>query len=469
MTSNSIPAGSTLSHLIVAVTLVLSLPFLGLRVLAAEKEQAHDLSDSLGSLMNEIQEMSMSFDSTTTLEDYLGIAMKRSPVLRSAYNRWVADLKKSDYAGSLPDPVFSYGYFIERVETRVGPQEQRFSLRQSFPWFGTLGARENMAFAMSQASYHHFEASRLELFFEIKAAYYDYYLLGQDLLITRENLELLKFWESVAQSRYKVGLKQHPDVIKAQVELGKLEDHLRTLQEQRVPKAARLRALLNLPEDIVLPIPSSISVVEAPLVEDSVINLIRQYNPDLKALEKLIERERAGERLAGKQALPSFSIGVDYIQTGKAVNSDVPESGKDPWMVGASVSLPIWFGKNSARSQEARARRRAAEYDLQDTENQLAAMTERLLFEYSDALRKIRLYRDGLVPKAQQSLNANYTAYQAGETDFLNVLDAQRQLLDFQLTVARQQTALATKRAQLEMLGGTELEMYMQNQPNQKE
>ena len=30
-----------------------------------------------------------------------------------------------------------------------------------------------------------------------------------------ENMELVKFWESVASAKYKVGLKKHPDIIKA--------------------------------------------------------------------------------------------------------------------------------------------------------------------------------------------------------------------------------------------------------------
>jgi outer membrane protein TolC len=429
---------------------------------AADKSGMRTEADSWATVLDTTPENIPSFDSTSGIDDYLKVAMERNPGLRSSFKRWIADLKKSDYAGSLPDPMFSYAYFVENVETRVGPQEQRFGLRQSFPWFGTLGARENMAFARSQAAYQKFEAARLELFFEVKAAFYDYYFLGRDLQITGENLELLKFWEAVAQSKYKVGLKQYPDVIKAQVELGKLEDHLRTLEEQRGPRAARLRALLNLPDRVDLPIPESITVDETPLVEDSVIALIRRHNPGLKALERIVESERAGESFAARQSLPSFSIGVDYIQTGEAVNPTMPESGKDPWMIGASISLPIWFGKNSARKDEARARRQVAEYRLRDSENQLTAVAQRLLFEYSDALRKTRLYRDGLVPKAEQSLNAIYAAYQAGETDFLNVLDAQRQLLDFQLTVAREQTRLATKRAQLEMLSATELDSYEQ-------
>jgi len=430
--------------------------------LASEKSDAKARVDSIGIILNEETGFIPTFDSTTTLEDYLKIAMKRNPGLHSAFNRWTADLKKSDYAGSFPDPVFSYAYFVENVETRVGPQEQRFGLKQSFPWFGTLGAREDMAFAMSQVSFQKFQAAKLRLFYQVKAAYYDYYYLGQDLTITRENFELLKFWESVAQAKYKTGLKQHPDVIRAQVELGKLEDHILTLQEKKDPVEARLRALLNLPDEVNIPVPSSITVDEVPLVRDTVINLVRQNNPDLKALQNIIESERAGESYAARQSLPSFTIGVDYIMTGEALDPSMPESGKDPWMIGASISLPIWFGKNSARRGEAEARRRAAEYELRDSENRLTALAEKVIFEYSDALRKTQLYRDGLVPKAEQSLNAIYAAYQAGETDFLNLLDAQRQLLDFQLTVVREKARLGANRAMLEMLSGTNLEDYTQ-------
>jgi len=439
---------------------VLASVMVGSTVRADDKADARLVADSLDASMTGEIGTATQFDSLSTLNDYLTVAMKRNPGLRSAYNDWVADLKKSDVVGSLPNPTLSYGYYIENVETRVGPQEQRFSLRQSFPWFGSLGAKQDAAFAMSQASFRKFEAARLKLFFEVKAAFYDYYYLGQEIQVTRENLDLLTFWESVARTKYKVGLKQHPDVIKAQVELGKLEDHLRTLTEKKLPTEQRLRALLNLPSNVSLPIPSTIDVREQELQQDSVVQRIVDNNPNLQALQHVVESAQAQERYAGKQSLPDFSIGVEYIQTGNALDPTMKDSGKDPWIVSASVSLPIWFGKNKARRDEAKARQRSAEYNLQDSENRVEATARQVLFEYNDALRKLRLYRDGLVPKAEQSLNASYAAYQSGESDFLDVLDAQRQLLDFQLTVASQQVRLATKRAQLEMLSGIELEEY---------
>ncbi|MFH1685891.1 MAG: TolC family protein [bacterium] len=399
-------------------------------------------------------ERSAMIDSVSSLDDYLAFAIERSPALRSSYYNWKAASEISGYAGALPDPVLTYGYFIENVETRVGPQNKRVGLRQSFPWFGTLGAKKAMASEGAQAANHQFESERLRLIYQVKAAYYDYYFLAQDITITSANLELMTFWESVARTKYKTALGKHPDVIRAQVELGLLEDRLLSLQDMIGPAVARLRAAVNLPDSTPVSIPGGIAVAELNLGKTAIISSVREYNPNLRSIEHLIEKEKAGIRLAKKAYFPSFTVGVDYIETGPAMNPATPQSGKDPWIVGVGVNLPIWFGKNNARKQEAIARHKQAEYNLQDAENQLTAYTERALFEHNDALRKLRLYRDGLIPKAEQSLNASYTAYQAGELDFLNVLDAQRQLLEFQRQYERAKADLGIRAAELEMLTG---------------
>ncbi len=336
----------------------------------------------------------------------------------------------------------------------MGPQRQALSLKQSFPWFGTLAAKGDVEFEAAAAAYQEFQSRRLRLNYSLKSAFYEYYYLGQEIALTGENLELLKFWESVSRTRYKAALKAHPDVIRAQVELGKLEDRLLTLEDQLEPTMSSIRALLNLPDSVKLPLPGRIDINEESLDLDSLKKVARESNPDILLLLHLKEKEAAGVRLARNSSYPDFTVGLDYIQTGPAPNPAIPESGKDPWIIGVSLNLPIWFGKNSAKAEEARARQKEVEYELMDARLQLEAYTEDLLFQYDDALRKLRLYRDGLVPKAEQSLNTSYTAYRAGELDFLNVLDAQRQLLSFQLRFERAKADLEIRRAELEMLTG---------------
>jgi outer membrane protein TolC len=400
----------------------------------------------------------MEQDVLSTLDEVLAYAAEESPALESAFYRWQAALEQSGYADSLPEPVVTFGWFIKNVETRVGPQKARFSFRQSFPWFGTLGAKKDQASERAEAAFRQYQSEKLRLFYSVKSAYYDYYYLGRETALTRENYELMEFWESVARTKYKVALRQYPDIIKAQVELGKLEDRMLTLEEVVRPTVARIRALLNLPHSVDLPMPSDISVDESGIDRDAVVQEALANNPDLKSLMHLIEQERAGLRFEDKASLPTFSVGTDYVFTGAAVSPAVPDSGKDAWVVNVGVDLPLWSSKNDSRKAEAAARVRAAESSLSDARNRLEAFVEELVFEYSDALRKMRLYRDGLVPKAEQALNTSYTAYQAAEADFLYVLDAQRELLAFALELERARADLATRRAEIEMVIGKGLE-----------
>ena len=79
------------------------------------------------------------------LEDYLGYAALNNPGLEAAFNRWRGEVERVSQVGSLSDPRISYKYFIEEVETRVGPQRQGFEVSQSFPWFGKLSSRADVA------------------------------------------------------------------------------------------------------------------------------------------------------------------------------------------------------------------------------------------------------------------------------------------------------------------------------------
>jgi outer membrane protein TolC len=87
-------------------------------------------------------------------------------------------------------------------------------------------------------------------------------------------------------------------------------------------------------------------------------------------------------------------------------------------------------------------------------ENALAARVQGVLFDYRDAERKIGLYGDTLIPKARQSLRATEAAFRSASASFLDLVDAQRSLLDFELSYERALADRAQRLAELEMLVG---------------
>jgi len=394
--------------------------------------------------------------SVPTLDEYLRYALLHNPGLEAAFKRWKAALERVPQVRSLPDPKLSYAYYIERVETRVGPQRHRVGLAQVFPWFGKLRLRGDVALAEAEAAYRRFESERLKLFFEVKDAYYELAYLARAVAITQENMDLAKYLEGVALSRYRVGAAQHADVIRAQVELGKLEDKLRTLRDLKEPIVAKLNAALNRPPATAVPWPRDIHTEHVEANDELILAWMRETNPELKGLEADIAKQRAAVDLAKKNYYPDITLGVDYIDTGSA-RIHTSDSGKDPVLAKVSINLPIWYAKYRASEREAKARLRAARRSVQNRGNALSAQVKLTLFKFRDAERKIDLYRDTLVPKARQSLRATETAYKGGKMNFLDLVDAQRVLLVFQLAYERALADRAQRLAELEMLVGREL------------
>jgi len=383
------------------------------------------------------------------LEDYLSYAALGNPGLEAAFNRWQAALEKVPQARALPYPRLTYARFIREVETRVGPQQQKIGISQMFPWFGKLRLRGDLAAEEAKAARQRYEAEKLKLFYGVKEAYCEYYYLGQAIAIVRDERELVKYLEEVVRTRYKTATAEHADVIRAQVELAKLDDRLRTLQDLRGPVAARLNAALNRPISAPLPWPTEIAEESVEVTYEQLAAWCSEANPELRELQHAVDRERHAIQLARKEYWPDITVGLDYVQTGPAI-MDTPESGKDPVMAMVSVTLPIWYGKLHAGVRQAEARHRAAARAHQQRENVLGARIKMALYRFQDAERKIDLYRDTLVPKGRQSVRASETAFRAGKASFLDVIDAIRILLEFELSHERALADRAQRLAELE-------------------
>jgi cobalt-zinc-cadmium efflux system outer membrane protein len=392
------------------------------------------------------------------LSDCLEYAALHNPGLEAAFNRWKAALERVPQVSSLPDPRFSYRYFIQEVETRVGAQRQAFELSQAFPWFGKLDLRGDVALQAANTQRQLYEAAKLKLFFEVKDAYYEYYYLAKAIAVTRENVNLVKHMEGVTRTRFKTAAGTHPDVIRAQVELGKLEDRLRSLLDLRKPLGARLNAALNRPVEAELPWPGEFEIESISLTDQQLLTWMTQDNPELKALDFEINRQKQSIELARKDYYPDISLGVNYIDTAAAIGNMNPhDSGKDPVAAMVSVNLPLWRDKYSAAVREAKHLYYSALHNKTDKTNTLGVQLKLALYHFRDAERKIDLYGNALLPKAGQSLKVTEADFQAGRGSFTDLIDAQRVLLEFQLAYERARADHEQSLAQLEMLIGKKI------------
>jgi len=396
-------------------------------------------------------------DANSTLQDYLRYAALNNAGLKSEFEKWREAVNQIPQVRALPDPQFTYSYYIREIETRVGPQKHKLGIMQKFPWFGKIEARTDAAAAAARAAWKEYEARKLKVFQQVKDAYAEYAYLHRAIEIARENLELLKHFEQVARTQYKAATATHPDIIRAQIETAKIEDTLRSLQELRSPIIAKLNAALNRSDTAELPEPRPLKPVENEVHRKHLLSMVKNRNPQLQAIRELIKEAEKEVELAEKRRFPDIGVGVSWVQTDEAVNPGVGDSGTDPVMLTFAMNIPLWQESYTAGERQARARARLQRFSKREKENVLSAKAQQAFYEFEDSQRKLKLYGDILIPKAEDLLAASETAYSGGKVDFLSLIDAQRMLLSYRLKYQKSLRDNLQTYAELEMLAGGEI------------
>ena len=384
-----------------------------------------------------------------TLKDYTSYAEAHNAGLKSSYQQLVAATEGVVQAKSLPDPQVTYNYWTKQSDLQM---KQTVGVMQTLPWFGKIDARTQAAIKDTSAAQQKYQAARLALFKEIKEGFYEFAYLARATDTAMENLELFKHFEEVARTRHMTTTTGHPDVIRAQVEIAKMEDVLRGLNQLREPTVSRLRTALTLPADTNLPWPKTEEFNAVELDYERLANTLRQKNPELASLN--YEAIAAGSKitLAEKNFYPDIGVGVMWEDMDN-------RGGRDGVSLVFSMNLPLWRGSYSAGARQAQAQKASIEQQKIEAENVLLTKAAQSFYEYKDSVRKIRLYRNTLIPKGRELLQASEAAYREGTIDFLSLIDAQRMLLDYHLSLQRAIADNQQKLAELEMLAGTELDL----------
>ncbi|XOV85432.1 MAG: TolC family protein [bacterium] len=392
-----------------------------------------------------------------SLEQWVIYALERNPRITVAIAQYEAATQKVPQVTALPDPKLSYRYFLEEVETRVGAQQYAVGISQPLPWVGKLRLQGQMASQAAQAAAARVSTIQNEVISEVASAWYELFYFDRALQIMRGNRDLVVHLERVARTRYGTGASGHPDVIRAQVELGKIENDLASLADREAPLLARLNAVLNRPSGAPIELPKEAPFDRGMQPDETIIQRVITNNPELQALRLDIAQATTAKERAKKDFLPDFSFGIDYIATDEARAPNVAGSGNDPLSAAFTMTLPIQRGKYRAGVQAADARI-AGEIARRDQQlNSLEAETVNALFRLRDAERQIDLYRTTLLPKANESLISTQRAYSSGRSTFADLIDAQRVLLVFELAEVRAVTDHNLARTALEELMGEPL------------
>lgn len=385
-------------------------------------------------------------------EQYLITAADSNPDLKAKFNAYMAALEVVPQVNTLPDPKIAFGYFIQPVETRVGPQRAKISVDQLFPWFGQYKANEDVATEKAKAKYEVFNEARSKLFFDVKSTYYDLYFIRKAVDITLENLDILNTFKQLSLIRIEAGMSSTVDQLRIDMEFADLENQLALLRDQLLYQRVAFNKLLNVDRNNPVIFPDTLQSADLQLSQSEILDSILRNNHQLTKLDYEFAALENKEIAARKTGSPKINIGFDYIFVGKSENPglDPGISGKDAIVFPRiGLTVPLFRKKYKAMVQEAVYLQQAVTEQKVAKSNILEILLENAIKEYRDANRRILLYKQqkSLAFEAMQILQTNYST---GYMDFEEVLRMENRWLKYTLELKK---AITDKQASKAFIG----------------
>ena len=380
-----------------------------------------------------------------SLESYIDEAIHNNAELQAMQFGYESILEKVNEAGSLPNTNISAGYFIQEVETRVGPQRTRLSVSQPLPWFGTLGARKNVASAMSESELQNIELAERKLKLDVKQAYYDLYEQKASLSILRKNLGILKTYEELALNDLESNRTTMVDVLKIRIQINETESKSESVSDEYETSVTTFNLLLNRELNARVVVADSLLLENVQFNKDELIN-----NPQLLRLnaqqDVLIQSEKANQ----KERMPGLGVGLDYVIVEEGPMQG-PDNGKDVIMPMVSFSIPLFSKKYTSKQKQYQFEQQAVERRKVEVNNELEIAFQNALTALQNAKRTVTTQKEN-IHQAQQAEEVILATYETAKLDFEQILEVQQLILKFQLEEVKATSQYFKNKAMLEYL-----------------
>ncbi|MGH7274290.1 MAG: TolC family protein [Nitrospiria bacterium] len=377
-------------------------------------------------------------------------ALSKNPAVLAAKLRWEAAREETPQAKSLDDPQLTVTQWAIPSNFNLGDADETwYGIGQTFPFPGKLSLRGQISAKAAEAAEQEYLAKVREVVAEVKSAYYQLFLVHKMIDLHLEHQALLEEFIQIADQKYAVGQVSQQDSLKAHVELSKLHISLLVVEQEKVSVQAQINALINRPTETPLGQPVEPTYRKFDLTLEDLQQQALQIRPEIKAASFTIEKSEKAKNLARRNYLPDFMVEVMYWDV---------HTGENKWEAVGKINLPwVFKAKYDARVRQTVAEESQARANYTSIRNQTLSRLQDLFVKVKTSQELVEIYRNGVLPQAEQSLEAARISYQAGKVDFLNLIDSERALRDFQLEYYMALAQFEQQKAELERAVGREL------------
>jgi outer membrane protein TolC len=365
-------------------------------------------------------------------------ALRQNPEIQAARAEQEAALQRIAPAGALDDPMLEAGVVNLPINSPSFQREdmtmKMIGLSQRLPYPGKRALREDVATKEAESLGHGYRETINRVTRDVKLAYFDLALALENTRLTERNRAVLEQLVQIVQSRYAVGQASQADALKAQTQVAKMTDELIKLaRERRVIEAELNRALGRTPERAGL-LPQMPGLNETDLRLDALREGALRNRPQLLAQQSVIEKNAKALELARKEYYPDFEVRFSY---GQRDGMPTGERRGDMVSLTFAINLPVWRGnKLDPRVREAAAMREQALSMYQAQANEVASRLRQEVANAEQNLRSAQLYRSGILPQAQLTVESALSAYRVNRVDLMTLLDNQMTVFAYEISYA---------------------------------
>lgn len=390
-----------------------------------------------------------------TLPEAIELAQTLDPWLEQSERQQAQYEAEAIVAASLPNPMLSLGVAnvpTDSFDFNQEPMTQmQLGVAQTLPRGGSRRLQSERQRSLADQSPLARAERRARVALEVSQLWLKLFLAQESVRLIESRRGLFEQLAAVVESSYTSALdrSRQSDLVRAQLELTRLEDRLTQLYQQRDRSRAALHAWLGQQPEL----PQQLAGVEliCPVTSDmptetNLSNLLLAH-PELRQLDQQLQTATTDLELARAQRRPEWTVTAGY-----GYRQDAPGGSErsDFMSVGVRVDMP-WLNR---RAQSARERAAVSGRESIRSERVLALRDLKAAFNMQRAnflrlQQRDQIFKQRLLPALDDQAEAALTAYTRDVGDFAEAVRARIDQLNTRIKALQIQVALKQQRAHL--------------------
>ena len=353
------------------------------------------------------------------------------------------------YADTKPNPKLEMAYWLEPIQTKQGPTNKKISLSQKILPKSKLKLRKRVE--LGNVEILELESIRIkqDLKYDLSKTFFEYHFLFKKLDILKQNLKLVQSWAKLWETHYSHHNFSYPRLVKLQMELTRIQDQIREVNEL-IPIVYQL-------------LMSSSDLNKTSLRIPIHQNKVMQYdlssrvddNIDLLILQSKLYRQTLYKSLERTSFIPNKTIKSELT----SIDSPHGLDGGNPWMIGFGVDILLNKAQIKSRVASQQAAVQALEIKINYFKSGTKVKLNDVIFRINNNLKRYLILKNELLPRTQESLDSLQVSYssQTNDMDFFGLLETLRSLLNINLEIESVRKIFFQELAEFQRLSGASI------------